>query len=158
MSWLSPGARAKSVLNAPLELLPLALVTSQHLQMRVPGSVLPPQSAPPTLLTNALLFPAPSPALQAMPPTPGPCPLVLEDPGPLSPPLSSVIKPGVPLHCTCALWFILLRLLVTGGYDGYAPWTAEVWDPSCGNTTLPDLPDYRFYHSLDYVDGKVHGR
>ena len=49
----------------------------------------------------------------------------------------------------------LLRLLVTGGYDGYAPWTAEVWDPSCGNTTLPDLPDYRFYHSLDYVDGKV---
>ena len=52
---------------------------------------------------------------------------------------------------------LLLRLLVTGGYDGYAPWTAEVWDPSCGNTTLPDLPDYRFYHSLDYVDGKVQG-
>jgi len=47
------------------------------------------------------------------------------------------------------------RLLVTGGYDGYAPWTAEVWDPSCDNVTLPDLPDYRFYHSLDYVDGKV---
>ena len=54
-------------------------------------------------------------------------------------------------------WGPLLRLLVTGGYDGYAPWTAEVWDPSCGNTTLPDLPDYRFYHSLDYVDGKVQG-
>ena len=44
---------------------------------------------------------------------------------------------------------------MTGGYDGYAPWTAEVWDPSCDNVTLPDLPDYRFYHSLDYVDGKV---
>ena len=104
MSWLSLGAHAKSALNAPLELLPLALVTSQHLQMGAPGSVLPPPYVPPTLLTNALQFPAPSPALQAMPPTLGPCPLVLEDPGPLCPPLSSVIKPGVPLHCSCAIW------------------------------------------------------
>ena len=50
-------------------------------------------------------------------------------------------------------------VLVTGGYDGYAPWTAEIYSPdtsnTCHNISLPDLPDYRFYHSLDYVDGQV---
>ena len=119
--------------------------------MRVHGNVLTPLKYAWVHWIIAL-FPAPSPALQAMLPTPGPCPPVWEDPGPLSPHLSSVMKPGA--H-TATL--PTLRLLVTGGYDGYAPWTAEVWDPSCSNTTLPDLPDYRFYHSLDYVDGKVQG-
>ena len=48
-------------------------------------------------------------------------------------------------------------ILVTGGYDGYSPYTAEIYSPTTtyDNLTLPDLPDYRFYHSLDYVDGQV---
>ena len=56
------------------------------------------------------------------------------------------------LHCEEGL------VLVTGGYDGYSPWTTEIYSPNnntCHNITLPDLPDYRFYHSLDYVDGQV---
>ena len=33
--------------------------------------------------------------------------------------------------------------------------TTKVYSEECGNKTLPDLPDYRYYHTVDYVDGQV---
>ena len=46
------------------------------------------------------------------------------------------------------------RILVTGGYDATSPTSAEIYG-DCSNISLPNLPDYRFYHTLDYVDGQV---